>query len=139
MKSNIDHLPAEKQKELARAVEILHEEFDDALSASVSHWKKPGRILKIILFGSYARGDWVDEPRTLKGYRSDFDLLVVVNNNKLSDYTYWHKAKDRLLRDKDIRTPTSIVTHSRRFINTALRRGQHFFLISDEKESYYMN
>ncbi|MBB3132478.1 putative nucleotidyltransferase [Rhizobium pisi] len=48
-----------------------------------AEFKKRGRILKIILFGSYAKGGWVDEPFTMKGYRSDFDLLIIVNNRKL--------------------------------------------------------
>jgi predicted nucleotidyltransferase len=127
MKSSTDHLPEHKQEELARVAEILHAEFEDALSESSADWKKSGRILKIILFGSYARGDWVDEPHTIKGYGSDFDLLVVVNNNKLSDFTHWYKAKDRLVRDRAIKTPTSFIVHSRRFVNTALRQGQYFF------------
>ncbi|TPJ52438.1 nucleotidyltransferase and HEPN domain-containing protein [Mesorhizobium sp. B2-6-4] len=127
MKTSIDHLPEHKQEELTRVVEILHAEFEDALAESSADWKKSGRILKIILFGSYARGDWVDEPHTMKGYRSDFDLLVVLNNNKLSDFAYWYKAKDRLERDRAIKTPTSFIVHSRRFVNTALRQGQYFF------------
>ncbi|MBZ9772511.1 nucleotidyltransferase and HEPN domain-containing protein [Mesorhizobium sp. CO1-1-8] len=127
MKTSIDHLPAHKQEELGRVVAVLHAEFEDALAESSAEWKKSGRILKIILFGSYARGDWVDEPHTMKGYRSDFDLLVIVNNNKLSDFAYWYKAKDRLELDRAIRTPTSFIVHSRRFVNTALRQGQYFF------------
>lgn len=51
----------------------------------------------------------------MMGYRSDFDLLVVVNNNKLSDFAYWYKAKGRLERDRAIKTPTSFIVHSRRF------------------------
>jgi len=35
-----------------------------------------GKLLKIILFGSYARGDWVDD--SVGRYLSDYDLLVVV-------------------------------------------------------------
>src|SRR3546814_1243855 len=62
MKTSLDHLPPQKQRELARVLEILHEEFEDALKGSSSNWKKRGRILKVILFGSYARGAWVDEP-----------------------------------------------------------------------------
>ncbi|MCA9170828.1 MAG: nucleotidyltransferase and HEPN domain-containing protein [Planctomycetales bacterium] len=127
MKTSIDHLPETKQAELGRVVEILHEEFEDALSDTTAEWKKNGRILKIILFGSYARGDWVDEPHTMKGYRSDFDLLIIVNNNKLADFEYWYKAKDRLVRDRQIHTPTSFIVHSRRFVNTAIRNGQYFF------------
>ena len=43
------------------------EEFDEARSLATQEWKKKGRILKIILYGSYARGGWVDEPQPRKG------------------------------------------------------------------------
>jgi predicted nucleotidyltransferase/HEPN domain-containing protein len=128
MKTGLDHLPENKQRELGRIVDIVHEEFEDALSTGTAEFKKKGRILKIILFGSYARGDWVDEPHTMKGYRSDYDLLVIVNNRKLTDFAiYWSKAKDRLLRDRGVKTPTSFIVHSRREVNTAMREGQYFF------------
>ncbi|MEQ9606097.1 MAG: hypothetical protein RLN99_00355 [Kiloniellaceae bacterium] len=67
MKFSLDHLPPPKQRELERVLEILHEEFEDALKVSSADWKKRGRILKVILFGSYARGSWVDDPHTAKG------------------------------------------------------------------------
>jgi len=128
MKTSLDHLPEKKQRELARVVDILHEEFEDAVAGGTAEFKKKGRILKIILFGSYARGDWVDEPHTRKGYRSDYDLLIVVNNRKLTEFaTYWAKAQDRLLRDRGVKTLTNFVVHSRREVNTALREGQYFF------------
>ncbi|MBZ9870340.1 nucleotidyltransferase and HEPN domain-containing protein [Mesorhizobium sp. BR1-1-9] len=127
MKSSIDHLPPPKQRELTRIVELLLEELEDALKGGTADFKKRGRILKIILFGSYARGDWVDEPHTKKGYRSDFDLLIVVNNRKLTDFSgYWQAAADRLMREID--TPVSFIVHSRREVNTALREGQYFFV-----------
>lgn len=127
MKSSIDHLPPPKQRELTRTVEVLLEEFDDALKGATADFKKRGRILKIILFGSYARGGWVDEPHTRKGYRSDFDLLIVVNNRKLTDFaSYWQAAADRLMREID--TPVSFIVHSRREVNTALHEGQYFFV-----------
>lgn len=65
--------------------------------------RKLGRILKIVLFGSYARGGWVDEPHTAKGYQSDFDLLIVVNQKELTDRVdYWEKADERLSREREI-------------------------------------
>jgi predicted nucleotidyltransferase/HEPN domain-containing protein len=104
------------------------EEFEDALKGASSEFKKRGRILKVILFGSYARGTFVDEPHTKKGYRSDFDILIVVNNRKLTDFsTYWNKAADRLMRDPEIGTPVSLIAHSLREVNTELRRGRYFF------------
>ncbi|MFS8111677.1 nucleotidyltransferase and HEPN domain-containing protein [Rhizobium jaguaris] len=128
MKTSVDHIPLRKQRELSRVVEILHEEFEDALKEGTAEFKKRGRILKIILFGSYAKGGWVDEPFTMKGYRSDFDLLIIVNNRKLCDFAeYWYKAADRIIRDKAIETPVSFIVHSRREVNTFLKEGQYFF------------
>lgn len=129
MKSSIAHLPERKQRELARVVEVLHAEFEDALKDGTADFKKRGRILKIILFGSYARGNWVDEPHTKKGYRSDYDILVVVNNSKLTDFArFWSKALDRLLRLPRVEAPISLIVHSRREVNTALYEGQYFFV-----------
>ncbi|HLP66462.1 MAG TPA: nucleotidyltransferase and HEPN domain-containing protein [Rhizobium sp.] len=129
MKTSLDYLPHRKQRELARIVEVLHEEFEDALKEGTAEFKKRGRILKIILFGSYARGTWVDEPYTKKGYKSDYDLLIIVNNKKLTDFaTYWHKAQDRLMHLPEIQTPVSLIIHSRREVNSALYEGQYFFV-----------
>lgn len=128
MKTSRDHIPPHKQRELDRVLEIVHEEFEDALKEGTAQFKKRGRILKIILFGSYAKGGWVDEPFTMKGYRSDFDLLVIVNDRRLCDFaTYWYKAADRLIREKSIETPVSLIVHSRREVNTYLKEGQYFF------------
>ncbi|WP_026203768.1 nucleotidyltransferase and HEPN domain-containing protein [Rhizobium giardinii] len=129
MKTSLDHLPPVKQRELRRVVDIILEEFEDALKGASAEFKKRGRVLKIILFGSYARGSFVDEPHTKKGYRSDFDILVIVNNRKLADFsTYWHKAAERLLRTPEISTPVSLITHSLREVNAELRRGRYFFV-----------
>ncbi|MGF6160680.1 putative nucleotidyltransferase/HEPN domain-containing protein [Ensifer sp. KUDG1] len=128
MKTSLDHLPAIKQKELRRVVEIIHEEFDDALKGGSAEFKKRGRILKIVLFGSYSRGTFVDEPHTKKGYRSDFDILVIVNNKKLTDPTDWNRTNDRLMRDREIQTPVSVIVHALREVNTNLREGRYFFV-----------
>lgn len=73
MRTELDHLPPTKQRELERVVEIVFEEFGDALALARHEWKKQARILKVILYGSYARGGWVDEPHTAKGYQSSVD------------------------------------------------------------------
>lgn len=127
MKSSLEHLPDKKQRELARVVEIIQEEFADALNGATSPFKKRGRILKIILFGSYARGNWVDEPHTMKGYRSDYDILVIVNTRKLAEREYWDKAEDRLMWDPGVKTPVGLIVHGLREVNKALTQGQYFF------------
>ncbi|WOS66817.1 nucleotidyltransferase and HEPN domain-containing protein [Sinorhizobium fredii] len=128
MRSSLEHLPEKKQRELTRVVEIIHEEFSDALEGSSAAFKKRGRILKIILFGSYARGTFVDEPHTMKGYRSDYDILVIVNSKKLAEAEYWDKATDRLMWDKGVSTPVGLIIHGAREVNNFLADGQYFFV-----------
>ncbi|RAS07211.1 nucleotidyltransferase and HEPN domain-containing protein [Ensifer adhaerens] len=128
MKTSLEHLPEKKQRELARVVEIIHEEFADALEGGSADFKKRGRILKIILFGSYARGTFVDEPHTMKGYRSDYDIFVIVNSKKLAEPEYWEKATDRLMWDKSVSTPVGLIVHGAREVNNFLADGQYFFV-----------
>jgi uncharacterized protein len=127
MKISLDHLPEAKQRSVARIVETIHEEFEDALKEAKSENKRRGRILKIILFGSYARGTWVDEPHTMKGYRSDFDILVIVNESRFAGFEYWDRATDRLNREPSIGGPVGLIVHSGREVNNALRNAQYFF------------
>ena len=133
MKSGIDHLPPHKQRELERVVEIVFEEFEDALALATQGWKKKGRISKIILYGSYARGGGVDEPHTAKGYQSDYDLLIIVNDKRLTDRAdYWSKLDDRLIRElsvtKTLRTPVNFIVHSLDEVNSGLSQGRYFFM-----------
>ena len=133
MRTDLDHLPAAKQRELERVVQILFEEFDEARSLATQDWKKKGRILKIILYGSYARGGWVDEPHTAKGYQSDFDLLIIVNDQRLTDRVeYWAKAEERLNRElaitKTLKTPVNFIVHTLHEVNDGLAHGRFFFM-----------
>ncbi|MBJ7441921.1 MAG: HEPN domain-containing protein [Sphingopyxis sp.] len=131
MKTDLDHLPGSKQRDLARIVEILFAEFEDATSLATQKWKKQGRILKVILYGSHARGDWVADP--VGGYYSDYDILVVVNDERLTDpIDYWYKAEDRFLRDygvtKKLSAPVGLIVHSLTDVNQQLSRGRPFFI-----------
>lgn len=133
MQTSLDHLPPAKQRELERVVRILFEEFGDATAIATSDWKKQARILKIILYGSYARGGWVDEPHTAKGYQSDFDLLVIVNHEKLTDRVeFWSSAEDRLNRElaitRTLHTPVNFIVHTLQEVNAGLSEGRYFFI-----------
>jgi uncharacterized protein len=111
MRTDFDHLPSNKQRELERVRAIIFEEFEDALALAKHEWKKKGRIEKIILYGSYARGSWVDEPHTAKGYRSDFDILIIVNDKRLTDKVdYWLKLDTRLMRELAIDNPPLLLS-----------------------------
>lgn len=133
MRNDIQHLPAGKQRELERVRQIIFEEFEDALSLARHDWKKKGRILKVILYGSYARDDWVDEPHTAKGYQSDYDLLVIVNDQRLTDrVTYWSKLDQRfnleIMVTKALRTPVNFIVHTLQEVNDGLAHGRYFFM-----------
>lgn len=129
MRKDLDHLPERQQRELERIKTILLEEFDRAIHAGggpTQSWRRDGRILKIILFGSYSRDDWVDAPDT--GYQSDFDILVIVSHEKLTETAhYWHMAEDRIERDPTIGRIVNIIVHTMGEVNQGLSQGQYFW------------
>lgn len=131
MRTDLDHLPAAKQQELHEVVRILFEEFAAAIGETTAPWKKQARILKVILYGSYARGDWVDDP--IGGYKSDYDILVVVNDERLTDVVdYWASAEDRLMREVTITgslsAPVGFIVHCFKDVNKKLEQGRPFFV-----------
>jgi uncharacterized protein len=131
MRTDLDHLPPPKQRELADVVRILFDEFQETVARTKDPAKKAGRILKVILYGSYARGDWVDDP--VGGYQSDYDILVVVNDERLTDMVdYWSLAEDRLMRETTIAhtlsAPVNFIVHSLTDVNKKLERGRPFFV-----------
>ena len=131
MASTLDHLPAGKRRELEFVVQILTEEFQKEVSTRWSPHLNQGQILKIILFGSYARGDWVEDP--VGRYFSDYDLLVVVEKDKLTEVPeFWEGAEQRLLDELSIgqrlRTPVNFIVHTLEDVNEQLSKGRYFFI-----------
>lgn len=126
MKKNLDHLPLPKQSELRHVVDVIRSSFEEAISTRRAERLKNGKILKIILYGSYARGDWVHDP--VGRYFSDFDLLVLVDNKDLTDGEFWFDANNRTMPGEgEIRTPVSIIVHTLDDVNEQLDRGRYFF------------
>jgi predicted nucleotidyltransferase/HEPN domain-containing protein len=127
MRTDPDHLPERQQRELERIRTILLEEFDKAIARATQPHKRNGKVYRIVLFGSYARDDWVDEPEN--GYQSDFDLLVVVSHEDLTDIAeYWYLAEDRIARDPAIARPVNLIVHSLDEVNRSLARGEYFWV-----------
>ncbi|MBI1197916.1 MAG: HEPN domain-containing protein [Phenylobacterium sp.] len=129
MKTSLDHLPENKRRELQWVLEVLFREFEEATKRKASP-RGQGRILKVILFGSYARGDWVDDP--IGGYKSDYDLLIVVNHDEFTEVTdYWMDAEAHLEQAFDIAhtlsAPAHFIVHSMADMNRQLSRGRPFF------------
>jgi uncharacterized protein len=127
----LQHLPLRKRRELLRAVQTLFETFDDAVRHKGPPTQKAGRILKIVLFGSHARGGWIEDRKTR--YFSDFDVLVVVDNQAFTEVAdYWHAAADRFAREEAIAdrygTPVQFIVHDLDDVNDQIAKGRPFFI-----------
>ena len=127
MKTDLGHLPGGKRRELEFVVEILLAEFNKLTTMRKAPRLADGKVLKIILFGSYARGDWVDDP--IGRYFSDYDLLIVVDHEDLADTVeFWDTAEARLLRElssgQRLRTPVNFIVHSLQDVNQPRLQGE---------------
>lgn len=131
MKMSLDHLPEGKRRELAHVVTTVRAGFAEAIAQRTQPRFRAGKLLKIVLFGSYARGDWIEDP--VGRYFSDYDLLVVVNHDDLTDIAeFWEATENRLLADLSagtlLRTPVSLIYHSLEDVNDKLQLGRYFFM-----------
>ncbi len=130
MRTDLGHLPEAKRRELTFVVELIRDGFAKALSRRTQERYRRGEILKIVLFGSYARGGWVEDP--VGRYYSDYDLLVVVNHEDLTDPSeFWGDTERQLLEaltaGERLRAPVSLIVHSLDDVNAQLRLGRYFF------------
>ncbi|MHC4360946.1 MAG: nucleotidyltransferase domain-containing protein, partial [Planctomycetota bacterium] len=107
MKKSLSHLPERKRGELARIVSIIR---SSAPQAEL-----------IILFGSYARGEAVEDVtvdgHTTYEYSSDFDILVIVKSKALADnLDLWYELEDEAGK-LPVQTPVKIIAHEINFVN----------------------
>jgi HEPN domain-containing protein len=113
MKTTLNHLPPEKQEQIITIVDVIKEVVSPE---------------KVILFGSYATGKWVEERYTEGGilyeYISDYDFLVVTRDPIEKEYTLVDQIVNRCRR---YRTPVNPIVHSMAYVNEGLSFGQYFF------------
>ncbi|MGC4067318.1 MAG: HEPN domain-containing protein [Polyangiaceae bacterium] len=110
MNTSLEHLPPKKRDQLVAMAKVIEQN---------------ARVEMIVLFGSHARGDWVEDRKT--GYLSDFDLLVLVDSQELvDDKPFWNDIRARL-RPYAEKTPISLFVHDIRQVNEEIRHGQYFF------------
>ena len=121
MKTSLTHLTSRKQRELQR------------ITKAILYHARPVEVEYIILFGSHARGDWVEDEET--GYDSDYDILVITKSKRKN------MAFERTLRqaiDKELGTtfPNSIniISHDLTFVNHRVRKQYYFFVDVITKE-----
>lgn len=111
--NKLSFLPKEKLVQLEMAKELI--------------LKKIGNVSKVILYGSYAKGTWVQDKKSFDGleyeYVSDYDVLVVVP---------YLEEKEYILEDKIVngwKFPTFLAPDVRsiEYINYELENGNYFF------------
>src|SRR5689334_13058330 len=99
MKTSLSHLPISKQQEIQRIAEIIREVVNPEM---------------IILFGSYAKGTYVEDRYRGKDgieyeYISDYDFLVVTKDSLEKTYLQESTILDRVDR---YRPPVNLEIHS---------------------------
>jgi uncharacterized protein len=83
-------------------------------------------VQMLILFGSYARGDFVVDLKT--GYLSDFDLLVVTHTNKdACDESVFGDIEEKAQKIAGS-IPVSVIRHDIGELNDQIRTGNFFFV-----------
>ena len=117
MKTDLSHLPEHKQAELKAIVAALI--------------PKCAEIEMIILYGSYARGNWVEDKYVENGvtyeYKSDYDLLIVLSTNGKANADSFLQSVSQKLEELKLDTPVHPIFHGIEFVNEALREGNYFF------------
>lgn len=111
MKTSLDHLPERKRERVA------------AMAAKIRAMVPEVGV--ILLFGSHARGNWVEDRET--GYYSDYDLLVVVDDPKLAQNRLLWANVEAAIRPFADAAPLTLLVYEMRELNQEIRRGQFFF------------
>jgi predicted nucleotidyltransferase/HEPN domain-containing protein len=113
----LSHLPPFKQAELQKLTSLILQNCSD--------------IEKIILFGSYARGNFKEEkdlkPDRKSGHISDYDILVVTSRKETAlDLIFWSRIEDEL-RGLNLSAYPKLLTHDIKELNKKLEEGQYFY------------
>jgi len=128
MKKSLIHLPKEKQDELEIIRDIILEKIAD--------------VRMIVLFGSYARGQAVEdihtEGHTTHVYESDFDILVTTKTKKAAEDFNAHDRVEKAIDAKNqVKTPYSIIYHTFTEVKQRITEG-HYFFSDIKKEGVYL-
>ncbi|MFA6717012.1 MAG: HEPN domain-containing protein [Victivallales bacterium] len=118
MKKSLSHLPKHKRDELKTLTEAITERIDAEF---------------VILFGSYARGDWVEDKYIgddgiIYEYKSDYDILIVAKNPRRYEYNDSPKKIAAQAKALGVRTDLSLIFHSVTEFRKAVNKGKYFFV-----------
>lgn len=119
MKKSIAHLPKRRQ--------------DDLYYLVTQVVKQLPQTTMIILYGSYARGNYVEYDERVEfgvhtTYRSDYDILVVTEgvSERYTDQIL-DKIDDKYYSDDDYQTPVQFIHDDIKKFNSDLSEGRYFY------------
>lgn len=117
MKTSLAHLPDRKRQEIEHVAQII--------------CKESKYVEMVILFGSFARGDWVEdvyvEDNRTYEYRSDYDIIVLTNIIKIANcYALWYEIAQKANK-LPITNHVTIIAHDIEYVNKQLAKSQYFF------------
>jgi len=108
-----ENLPESKKSEITQIIEVIKE------------FVNPD---KIILYGSYAKGKYVEQVYIEEGIRyfyiSDYDLVVITDNTKVKEYELANELERRLKTKPDI----NFFMYDIKYFNNGLKTGNYFFV-----------
>lgn len=85
----------------------------------------------VILFGSYSRGNWVEDKYIENGityeYKSDYDILVVTEKPQDMPPGLSKKVRKQVKKAEHLQTTPHIIFHDIQFLNKELEEGHYFF------------
>jgi HEPN domain-containing protein/predicted nucleotidyltransferase len=113
MKTSLSHLPEDKQEELKTLTKIITEKVTAEM---------------VILFGSHARGDWVEDFQENTEYVSDYDILVITKDRKSAKADEKWRNLGKALNSNGEQTRVSIIQHGIGFVNHHIEQNQYFFV-----------
>ncbi len=119
MKKSLPKRSSYKKEQLQEIVNIIRSVVD---------------IKMVILFGSYARGTWVEDVYTdpedhiTYEYKSDIDILAVTETQgQANSIKIWDKV-DQLINNCKRSISVSIIAHDINDLNKKLEMGEYFFI-----------
>ncbi len=120
--TSLDHVPEPIQAQLSILVDLVHQSI-----------KK--HLVMVWLFGSYARGDAINDrrvdPKTgvLSEYHSDVDILVIVGGKFTIDKDKkWRQLSRNIKQNPGITASIHIIKESVNRVTDGLKRSDYFFL-----------
>ncbi len=120
MKTSLDHLPERKRQDLARLTRLIRETF-------------AGEIEMIILYGSYARGDYKEErdlaPRHERksGHESDYDMLILTNSEEAAESIEMRTLLDEKAAKLNLTARPRFIAYDLEAFNQRLEDGRFFY------------